>query len=132
MSVDNLNKKRVLHLQFKCHWAFGDEAGRMLLLLAEIQGQKMILNNIYVPNFEDPSFFGLLESKISDIGNYPILMAGDFNLVMDGVLDRSTSSQWRSKSASAHLKQYRSLALVDVWKIFNPTAFSEELLPLLY
>lgn len=99
-----------------------DEDGRTLLLLAEIQGHRMILSNVYAPNIDDPTFFGNLECKISDMGDYPILIAGDFNLVMDDILDRSTPSQRHSRSASVAIKMCRTLGLVDVWRVFNPSA----------
>uniref|UniRef100_A0A669DUQ8 Uncharacterized protein n=2 Tax=Oreochromis TaxID=8139 RepID=A0A669DUQ8_ORENI len=82
-------------LQFKCTRMVKDEDGRTLLLLAEIQGHRMILSNIYAPNIDDPTFFG---NKISDMGDYPILMAGDFSLVMDDILDQSTPSHARTNS----------------------------------
>lgn len=109
-------------LQFKCSRMVKDEDGRTLLLLAEIQGHRMILSNVYAPNIDDPTFFGNLECKISDMGDYPILIAGDFNLVMDDILDRSTPSQRHSRSASVAIKMCRTLGLVDVWRVFNPSA----------
>uniref|UniRef100_A0A8P4KAF7 Endonuclease/exonuclease/phosphatase domain-containing protein n=1 Tax=Dicentrarchus labrax TaxID=13489 RepID=A0A8P4KAF7_DICLA len=53
-----------------------DEAGRMLLMLCEIQGNSIILANVYAPNRDDPAFFGLLEKKLNDLGDYPIIMGG--------------------------------------------------------
>ena len=35
------------HIQFKCIKQSRDEAGRMLLLLCEIQGKSLILANVY-------------------------------------------------------------------------------------
>ena len=40
-----------------------DDAGRVLLLLVEIQGHKVILANVYAPNIDDPTFFGQLGCK---------------------------------------------------------------------
>uniref|UniRef100_A0A3B4GYN1 Endonuclease/exonuclease/phosphatase domain-containing protein n=1 Tax=Pundamilia nyererei TaxID=303518 RepID=A0A3B4GYN1_9CICH len=53
-----------------------DDAGRMMLMLCEIQGKTVILVNVYAPNVDNPSFFGQLEKKISDMGDYPIIMGG--------------------------------------------------------
>lgn len=46
--------------------------------MAEIQGLTVVLANAYAPNIEDPSFFGLLECRLSEMGDYPLIMGGDF------------------------------------------------------
>uniref|UniRef100_A0A3P9DB37 exodeoxyribonuclease III n=1 Tax=Maylandia zebra TaxID=106582 RepID=A0A3P9DB37_9CICH len=89
------------HLQFKCIQKSKDDAGRMMLMLCEVQGKAVILANVYAPNVDDPSFFGQLEKKISDMGDYPIIMGGDFNEVMDPVLDRSSRSVYASRAHRA-------------------------------
>lgn len=87
-------------LQFRCIRESGDEAGQVLLLFSELQGHKVILANVYAPNNDDPTFFGQLECKLNDMGDYPIIMGGDFNQVMDNILDRSTFSQHQCRSVS--------------------------------
>ena len=49
-----LNKR----LQFKCLKELRDEAGRYVLLLSAVQGQTIIIANVYAPNMYDPGFFG--------------------------------------------------------------------------
>ena len=97
------------------------KAGRGLLFLSEIQGHKVILANVYSPNIDDPTFFGQLECKLNYMGDYPILMGGDFNQVMDNILDRSTPSQRQCKSVSIVHKMCKVSGLVDVWRLLNPT-----------
>ena len=46
-------------LQFKCLKEDSDGEGRIVLILAEIQGLKVILANVYAPNIDDPAFYGL-------------------------------------------------------------------------
>lgn len=72
-------------MQFKCNRESIDDAGWVLLILVEIQGHKVILANVYAPNIDDPTFFGQLECKLNDMGDYPILMGGDFNQVMNKI-----------------------------------------------
>ena len=108
-------------LQFKCIRESRDEVGRVLLLLSEIQGHKVILANVYAPNTDDPTFFGQLECKLNDMGDHPILMGGDFNQVMDNILDRSTPSQRQCRSASVMQKMCKAFGLVDIWRLFNPS-----------
>lgn len=54
-----------------------DESVRVLLLLSELQGHKVILAKVYAPKINDPTFFGQLECKVINMGDYPILMGGD-------------------------------------------------------
>ncbi len=48
-------------------------------MLCEIQGNNKLMANVYAPNRDDPAFFGLLEKKVNDIADYPIIMGSDFN-----------------------------------------------------
>lgn len=54
-------------LQFKCLKEIKDEEGRMLCILADIQGRKLILANTYAPNNDEPAFFANLECKLIDL-----------------------------------------------------------------
>ena len=78
-------------LQFRLRKEVKDEEGRIIIILTykEIQGQTLILANMYGPNVDNPNFFIDLESKLHDMGQYPIILGGDFNIVLDQILDRS-------------------------------------------
>uniref|UniRef100_A0A3P9H361 Endonuclease/exonuclease/phosphatase domain-containing protein n=1 Tax=Oryzias latipes TaxID=8090 RepID=A0A3P9H361_ORYLA len=71
--------------------------------------QMLILVNVYAPSVDDPSFFGHLENKLLEVGDYPIIMGGDFNEVMDPILDRTLRGM--SEACS----------LVDIWRLQNPS-----------
>lgn len=110
------------HLQFKCLRQIKDNAGRVIIVQAEIQGQKIILANIYAPNVDDQTFFGDLESKLQAAGDHDIVLGGDFNLLMDPVLDHSGAAVRRAPKASLTLKRVcKTLGLVDIWRILNPS-----------
>uniref|UniRef100_A0A8C7WW94 exodeoxyribonuclease III n=1 Tax=Oryzias sinensis TaxID=183150 RepID=A0A8C7WW94_9TELE len=98
-----------------------DEAGRMLLIFCDIQGNKVILVNVYAPNVDDPSFFGLLENKLLEMGDHPIIMGGDFNEVMDPILDRSSRLSRTSKAVTALGGMSEACSLVDIWRLQNPS-----------
>jgi len=72
-------------LQYRLKREVRDEDGRIV----EIQGHTLILANIYAPNGDHPHFFIDLESKLHDIGQHPIILGGDFNVVLDQILDKS-------------------------------------------
>uniref|UniRef100_A0A3Q2CN90 exodeoxyribonuclease III n=1 Tax=Cyprinodon variegatus TaxID=28743 RepID=A0A3Q2CN90_CYPVA len=101
------------HLQFKCLKQSKDDAGRTLLLLS----------NVYAPNIDDPTFFGQLEKKIIDMGDYPVILGGDFNEVMDPVLDRSSKLVQVSRTHTALKGMSEACALIEVWWLQNPSGW---------
>ncbi len=110
------------HLQFKCLKQFKDSSGRMIIILAEIQSQKLILATIYAPNLDDPNFFIDLESKLQAAGNHAVVLGGDFNLLMDPALDHSGAVLHRVPKAAVTLQRIcKSLGLIDIWRIMNPS-----------
>ena len=46
-----------------------------------------MLVNIYAPNEDVPAFFSNIDGLIGDQGDLPIIIAGDWNLVMDHSVD---------------------------------------------
>ncbi len=71
------------HLPFKYIKESTDISGRFVSVLAEIQGQTVIL----APCANDPDYFSAVENKVHELGDFPIIMGGDFNQVMDPILD---------------------------------------------
>lgn len=109
-------------LQFRIRREVKDEEGRIIIILAEIQGHTMILANIYAPNVDHPNFFIDLESKLDDIGQYPIILGGDFNIVLDQILDRSKPTLSRMLDSVLLVKRMcSSMGLTDVWRMNHPT-----------
>ncbi|KAL2085077.1 hypothetical protein ACEWY4_018397 [Coilia grayii] len=113
------------HLQFKCNKLYADDQGRVVILLSEIEGRPYIFVNLYAPNLDEPSFFGNLECKITEIQNgrdYPIIIGGDFNQVFDMYLDRSCPSNSKQRRSVEILNNIcKDLGLVDIWRLLNPS-----------
>lgn len=84
------------------------------LLLAEIQGQRVMLAKLSSSNIDDPVFSGQLENKLKDMGDYPILLGDDENPVMDNIVDHSTPSHRLPRSSSAMKHMHEDLCLVDI------------------
>ncbi len=98
-----------------------DEAGRIICIETLINGVKVILCNVYAPNKEDPGFMNKINKIIGDKEGQ-IILAGDFNQVMDGVLDKS---QYKGPSiprdrAALHMLT-EDIGLTDIWRLVNPT-----------
>lgn len=68
-------------------------------MVAEIQGHMILLKNVYAPNVDEPQFFADLEAKMLQAGDYNAITGGDFNLVMDPVLDPSSTVPTRLPKA---------------------------------
>ena len=56
-----------------------DPAENYLLLLVDLKGKHLILGSIYGPNEHDPTFFRNLQRDILMLGDYPIILGGDWN-----------------------------------------------------
>lgn len=110
------------HLQFKCIKQIKDNSGRMIIVLAEIQSQKLILANIYAPNLDDQTFFVDLEKKLQSAGNHAVVLGGDFNLLIDPALDHSGTVLRKVPKAAVTLQRIcKSLGLIDIWRLMNPS-----------
>lgn len=58
---------------------------------------------------------------MTDLGDYPIVLAGDFNEVMDMTLDRSSMVSRMSKAHTALKGMSEACGLGDVWRLQNPS-----------
>lgn len=102
---------------------YRDKEGRMLILLANLAGQNVILGNLYAPNIEDPVFFLQFKKIILDFGNFPVILGGDYNQVLDVFLDRSSHGITRTSKTQEAIKSLcKDTGLHDVWRLLNPDA----------
>lgn len=69
-------------------------------VMAEIQGQTVILSCVYASCVSDPVFLPNIENKLHEFGTFPIIMGGDYNQVFDPILDRKPPNLWTHKSVS--------------------------------
>ena len=67
---------------------FKDANGRIICLETVINGMQLTLCNIYAPNTENPSFFHKVNSILGNTQEQ-VILAGDFNQVLDDALDKS-------------------------------------------
>jgi exonuclease III len=56
-----------------------DEDENYLALHLEIEGKRMTICSVYGPNQVQPTFFNSLRQSISNFGNYPVVIGGDWN-----------------------------------------------------
>ena len=78
---------------------------------------QLLLINIYAPNHDDPAFFDKIDDVI-DNNDLPVVIAGDWNLVLDQ--DQDTYGYRRvnnPKARSKVLEIMRRRNLIDVYRI---------------
>lgn len=98
-----------------------DKEGRMVCIQALINGSRTILCNIYAPNKGDPHFFHNVNKTLGEMEGQ-IILAGDFNQVLDPCLDRSKfGGPLMPKDRAAIHMINEDVGLVDVWRLINPT-----------
>lgn len=108
------------NIQFVLLKEVKDAEGRMICVQALIEGLQVILCNIYAPNKGDPHFFHEVNKVLGEMDGQ-IILAGDFNQVMDPILDKSQFKgplMTKDREAIHMLKE--DMGLVDVSRITNP------------
>lgn len=90
-----------------------DSNGRYVIVTGEIYNSPIILANVYA-NFDDERFISSVLASLPNLHTHNLILAGDFNFVMDPVLDRSSNKQ-HSLSKSAKLLQIflKSVNVID-------------------
>lgn len=108
-------------LNFSMLKEYKDGNGRIICIEANINGGEITLCNIYAPNKEDPSFFHGLNSILGNAQGQ-IILAGDFNQVLDGILDKSKYAGISvPKDRAAIHMMMEDNNLIDVWRLVNPS-----------
>ena len=98
---------------------FKDDEGRMVGVNYEENGEKFVLVNLYAPNTDDPKFFTNVFRKMEDFDGHRIIV-GDFNLVLDVSIDRTTGSESNNEKAADIVKEYmEETQLCDIWRSRN-------------
>ena len=98
-----------------------DQRGRYVIVSGTLNSTPLILVNVYGPNFDDAFFFQNLCKALPNLSDSSVIMGGDFNNVLDPILDRqhSKSSTCRNSGTLNNLMQ--SYNLVDIWRLLHPT-----------
>uniref|UniRef100_A0A671K8T0 exodeoxyribonuclease III n=1 Tax=Sinocyclocheilus anshuiensis TaxID=1608454 RepID=A0A671K8T0_9TELE len=107
-------------LDFKVHKTYNDHEGRWIALDSSLEGQKYTIMNIYTPYVMSLDFFNEICNIIRNIGNYYIILSGDFNQVRNIDLDKSSNKQTTSILHSAIDTMMDECGLIDIWRTLHP------------
>ncbi len=99
-----------------------DNEGRFCYAVVTLQGSKFCLASIYAPNTFNINFFNNIKSTLLDFSDSFFILAGDFNLIIDLVLDTSKQDSSFWKPASLHITAFlKDLNIMDLWRLLNPS-----------
>ena len=80
------------------------------------------MGNIYAPVNDEPKFFDSLFSAITEFPNNDLILAGDWNLVLNNQLDKDGRHPHANKNSKERLKSYmKFFNLNDVFLNFFPS-----------
>uniref|UniRef100_A0A8C9X622 exodeoxyribonuclease III n=1 Tax=Sander lucioperca TaxID=283035 RepID=A0A8C9X622_SANLU len=99
--VANIIKKNVL---FDHGCTVRDPDSRFLIVSGTFNCVPVTLINVYGPNFDDPAFFQTILSRIPEVGKTNIIMRGDFNCILDTLMDKQTSRSTTNSKSSDWIK----------------------------
>ena len=109
-------------LDFKLLKTETDKNGRMIKVVIEYNNQKILLVNLYAQNEEDSDFFkGIFDGIVNDKFDQ-LIIGGDFNKILDPILDKKSKIERQFKSKTTDLLNciLEEKDWVDVWRMGHP------------
>lgn len=108
-------------LAFSVENVVQDKLGRFVMVVGSVGECVMSILNVYAPNEHDPNFFKDLANTITDNSKGMLIVAGDYNAVQNGKMDRMPMERGPPSSKTHTLNNFISeMGLVDPWREKNP------------
>ena len=111
---------------FKVNSELTDKAGRILILDVIIEGENILLINLYNPNTEQEQLKTIEElkhmlNKINPNHDKNMILGGDFNFFFNKNLESNGGKPvFKRKSVGRFLELKETFDLCDIWRIRNP------------
>lgn len=106
---------------FSMSQVISDPNGRFIIVTGKMGCNRIVLANVYGPNWDDENFFRNFFFSLPDLHSHQLILGGDFNCCLDPLLDRSsTKLSAVSKSAKTIQIFMEQYAISDPWRFFNP------------
>ncbi len=99
-----------------------DEKGRFVFIRCKIYNNRLALVSIYGPNETDSAFLTQISKTLLEEIDFPLVVGGDFNAVINPALDKSQSDTTANPSSKLLNKFITELNLIDLWRIQNTKA----------
>ena len=108
-------------LDYTVHKKIIDPGGNYIFLDITIQGYKLTLGCIYGPNKDNPSFYTRISDTIEALENLSIIIAGDWNLVSNYLVDTKGYLHFNNPKAHDEVEiLINTYDLVDIWRSMHP------------
>ncbi|XP_036394609.1 uncharacterized protein LOC118784475 [Megalops cyprinoides] len=100
----------------------GDKKGRYMIVNCQIRGEDFVFVNIYNPGDEKIEFDKDCDFSISPPDSGLLVVAGDFNTVLEADLDKESDSKNKGHRDRARglMRFLRNFDLMDVWRCLHP------------
>lgn len=80
-----------------------DPNGRFVIVAGTLNSVPTTLVNLYAPNFDNPDFFQKVFNMIPDFFSTNVIIGGDFNCVLDPLLDKQFSKSLQKSNSCIRL-----------------------------
>ena len=97
-----------------------DPNGIFLILEITIKGKKFTLVNIYGPNEDRPQIYDNIRQNIEEFDNDRAIICGDWNLIIDPVLDCENYKHINNPKARGVVKEFLDdMDYMDAYRLIN-------------
>ncbi len=97
-----------------------DKKGRFVFISCKIYNNRLALVSIYGQNETDRAFLTQISKTLFEQIDCPLVVGGDFNAVVNPVLDKSQSDATANPSSKLLNKfELTELNLINLWRIQN-------------
>ena len=105
--------------------AFGnvniDPIGRYCFAEIKINNKSLVIGSIYASTKDEPAFFDSLFSVITNFSHTDLILAGDWNVVLNDTLDKDGDPPYVNRNSKEKTKSYMDFFnLRNVFRDFNP------------
>ena len=99
-----------------------DPTGRYCFAEIKINDKSFVIGSIYAPTKDKPAFFDSLFSVIANFSHTDLILAGDWNVVLNDTLDKDGGPPHVNRNSKEKIKSYMDFFnLRDVFRDFNPS-----------
>jgi exonuclease III len=110
------------NFEYKIVSIYKDIGGNFVFVHIKMFEKDIMIVNVYGPNKDDPTFYGNLEERVREMGQFEhVIFGGDWNLVMDYDLDCCNYKRQNNVKAHDQVElMMQNLELVDFWREVHP------------
>ena len=111
------------NFEFKIKKIHKDTNGNFIIIVLEIKKEDYVFANLYGPNRDEPDFYRQLYKVLADMNVHNIIIAGDWNLVLDPSRDYQNYKHINNPKSKEVVEEIiEHLDLNDIWRELNPEA----------